>query len=73
MREVSMAVKLSCPRCATTVDVDLADGEITIGYDIGDWKRRCDCEHADAPTTCQAAVPVLWQHLVADVAEVGAN
>ena len=68
-----MAVKLSCPRCGATIDVDLTDGEITIGYDMRDWKRRCDREPADAPTTCQEALPVLRRHLVADVEEVGAN
>jgi hypothetical protein len=68
-----MAVKLSCPRCGATIDVDLADGQITIGYEMRDWERRCDRESADAPTSCQEALPTLRRHLVADVEEVISN
>ena len=66
-------MKLSCPRCGTTIDVDLADGQITIGYEMRDWKRRCDRESADAPTSCQEALPALRRHLVADIEEVISN
>jgi hypothetical protein len=62
-----MGVKLSCPRCGTLINVDLAGGLIAVGYEMKDWQRRCDRAHADGPTACRDALASLKQHLVGDI------
>jgi hypothetical protein len=68
-----MAVKLSCPRCGAMISVDLAGGQITVGYEMEDWRRRCDRSNADGPTTCRAALSNLKRHLMGESELVGSR
>ena len=61
-----MAVRLSCPRCGAMLNVDLAGGQITVGYEMADWRRRCARSNADGPTTCREALSDLRRHLMGE-------
>jgi hypothetical protein len=55
------------------VSVDLAGGQITVGYEMADWRRRCDRTAADGPTSCREALSNLKRHLIGESELVGSR
>jgi|GEM_PF-3749070 len=44
----------TCPTCALTVTVVVADRETTVEYDMAEWTRRCRHCETGSPLACPA-------------------